>query len=418
MPDEPNLLSLGDPEAVGAALASSAMEPATTAMLEGSPLLKSHYDPSRSLAANALDPEGLSQAMSIGLGLGPGAIRAFHGTPHVFQAEPGAPLGAFKDEAIGSGEGAQVYGWGHYVAGNEKVAKRYQEGLAGSRPVPADEQGNPLSYVEAAKKYFEPGTIVPSYGGGFDRVLKFNEGEGSNWSVNVQAAHFRPPNSSSVEGMKWGDIVNNPDLFADTKYERPRNHSTYPTDKEMADIGQARGWEMKTPGSLLEIHVLPDESELLDWDKPLSEQSPGVQAALNKFLGEGSDVSNENVTTGGYLYKYHGMNPGGRFTQEDEWTSKALHKEGIPGIKFADQFSRDAYQISQKGNEFTAFKRWPSQNLEEDFSPSFSNRQEVQNWIDSHTTRNYVIFSPSNLRIVGRNGERLVPVDHDPFASE
>lgn len=31
-------------------------------------------------------------------------------------------------------------------------------------------------------------------------------------------------------------------------------------------------------------------------------------------------------------------------------------------------------------------------------------------------TLNYVIFDPSNLRIVGQNGQRLEPIDHDPFA--
>jgi hypothetical protein len=59
-------------------------------------------------------------------------LTAFHGTPHTFPAEEGAPLGRFRSEKIGSGEGAQVYGYGLYFAENPGTAKGY----AVSRGVP------------------------------------------------------------------------------------------------------------------------------------------------------------------------------------------------------------------------------------------------------------------------------------------
>ena len=45
---------------------------------------------------------------------------AYHGTPHTFNAEEGAPLGKFKSAQIGTGEGAQAYGHGLYFAGRGK----------------------------------------------------------------------------------------------------------------------------------------------------------------------------------------------------------------------------------------------------------------------------------------------------------
>jgi hypothetical protein len=39
-------------------------------------------------------------------------VRAYHGTPHTFEPEPGAPLGRVKKEKVGTGEGAAAYGWG------------------------------------------------------------------------------------------------------------------------------------------------------------------------------------------------------------------------------------------------------------------------------------------------------------------
>ena len=58
---------------------------------------------------------------------------AYHGSPHEFEK--------FDSSKIGSGEGAQAYGHGLYFAENEKVAKGYQERLAG--------KGHPFTKEEA-----------------------------------------------------------------------------------------------------------------------------------------------------------------------------------------------------------------------------------------------------------------------------
>src|SRR5262245_55304768 len=42
-----------------------------------------------------------------------GGIRGYHGSPYDFPAEPGYPLGRFRNDKIGSGEGHQTYGYGH-----------------------------------------------------------------------------------------------------------------------------------------------------------------------------------------------------------------------------------------------------------------------------------------------------------------
>ena len=41
---------------------------------------------------------------------------AWHGTPHVWPPEPGFPHGRPRLDKMGSGEGAQAYGWGWYSA--------------------------------------------------------------------------------------------------------------------------------------------------------------------------------------------------------------------------------------------------------------------------------------------------------------
>lgn len=86
----------GDPESAGAAQTSAAMQPAVLDHLRN--VLGDmpgrfggvSYDPNRSLAQNTLDPESLQQAMTVGMQVGPAAIRA--GLGH----NGGPPLGEPK----------------------------------------------------------------------------------------------------------------------------------------------------------------------------------------------------------------------------------------------------------------------------------------------------------------------------------
>lgn len=54
---------------------------------------------------------------------------SWHGTPHVFPAEPEAPLGAFRNDKINTGEGAQAFTYGHYSTGHRPLAQEYRDTL-------------------------------------------------------------------------------------------------------------------------------------------------------------------------------------------------------------------------------------------------------------------------------------------------
>ena len=53
-----------------------------------------------------------------------------HGTPHRFPPTEANPLGEFDASKIGTGEGAQAYGHGIYLAESPEVAQGYQQTLA------------------------------------------------------------------------------------------------------------------------------------------------------------------------------------------------------------------------------------------------------------------------------------------------
>ena len=57
-------------------------------------------------------------------------LDVYHGTPHTLPPTPRNPLGEFDASKIGTGEGAQAYGYGIYTAEAPGVAKGYAEQLS------------------------------------------------------------------------------------------------------------------------------------------------------------------------------------------------------------------------------------------------------------------------------------------------
>jgi hypothetical protein len=89
-----------------------------------------------------LDPAMRSQAGGLLGGFGGaaiGSIKAYHGSPHDFNA--------FDLSKIGTGEGAQAYGHGLYFAENEGTAKSYRDALSPSDP---DVMNNALAHAGMA----------------------------------------------------------------------------------------------------------------------------------------------------------------------------------------------------------------------------------------------------------------------------
>jgi hypothetical protein len=53
-------------------------------------------------------------------------LDVYHGTPHKYAPTEANPLGEFDASKIGTGEGAQAYGHGMYLAETPEVAKTYK----------------------------------------------------------------------------------------------------------------------------------------------------------------------------------------------------------------------------------------------------------------------------------------------------
>lgn len=235
---------------------------------------------------------------------------AFHGSPYRFDK--------FTTEKMGTGEGAQAFGWGMYFAGDKNVADRYRKFLSdGGQAALRGE----LSSALAKEAYADLDERLP-----VEEVRK-----------RLTALQTDSPN-------------------------------TFPGSIDDA-LKEAQALIAKS-GQLYEVEI-PESDKLLDWDKPLSEQPAEVQNAIDTVMRQVLPASQiEHVEesfstmTGEQFYRLLSEYSSG--VQEDTDTpgapkgwgsvvnfvndraandkaaSLALHAAGVDGIQFLDGNSRRA----------------------------------------------------------------------------
>lgn len=255
-------------------------------------------------------------------------IDVYHGSPHRFEE--------FDASKIGTGEGAQAYGHGIYLAESPGVAKSYQTALTHSD-----------DYVNGQLL----DSSIPSHL--LARVLS----EESNNIDNVRdslIALARPGGSKSV---------------ADSAKQALK----------LLDAGERPTLQTIKPKGSFYTADLPDEmvDRMLDWDKPLSEQrelatpilkelgylrpndnGPRQFAQAVKALNMEHGGFGESGANGMVLFKaiYKGLEQGNpkaidfakrmnlgeqaMFMEASPLASEVMKRMGIPGIKYADAGSR------------------------------------------------------------------------------
>jgi hypothetical protein len=235
---------------------------------------------------------------------------AYHGSPHDFDA--------FDASKIGTGEGAQAYGHGLYLADAEAVARNYREGLA--TPLYDGKDYNSENVSHRVSYY-----VNNLSGGSVDAALQRIDGEIT-------------------------DMANRPDAAADYVQAGIKRLQE---NRAFIESGKPIP-EMTGGGSMYEVHVNADPAHFLDWDKPLSEQHPVVQQAV-------ADI-HDAATKAGKMYGqpppeatgaevYRGLRNLSGLDYQTLWASdaagtpavsSALQQAGIPGIRYLDAGSRGA----------------------------------------------------------------------------
>ena len=243
-------------------------------------------------------------------------LTAFHGTPHRFEPTPANPLGEFRAAKIGSGEGAQAYGYGLYFAESPGVANQYKVNLSRG------------SYFDAASgKNIDSGEVL-------QKAVQSVQRTGI---PNVQ----RPESARQIANqiMDWVDKRRVARSFL-------LNHIV-PKELEPAYESAIDAFENLRPvkGSLYTVDI-PDSmvEKMLDWDKPLSKQPEAMRVAKDVFNDpRRKQAGFPNLTdkeigemTGEQLYQ--AMSATWRGGQRG--ASDSLRQAGIPGIRYLDAGSR------------------------------------------------------------------------------
>jgi hypothetical protein len=235
------------------------------------------------------------------------SMTAFHGTPH--------KVDKFSTEKIGTGEGAQAYGYGLYFAQNKAVADDYRDQLAnrhGQRPY-WKMDGVPVYDRRVPGKVFLE-NIALDDGNPATEIKR----------LNSQLAQYEENGDRYIkEGMFTQDDVSG--VISDLKEAIEWIESNIRGDEN---------FEYETElGSLYKVELNVEEHELLDWDKRVEDQAPAVRDALLKWRKE----AGESFHTGEQAYSIFVINGG---TKED--ASEMLAELGIKGIKYLDGGSRSA----------------------------------------------------------------------------
>ena len=261
-------------------------------------------------------PKSQQLANMIADAYNPMGMIVYHGSP--------AKFSRFDPTKIGSGEGAQSYGYGHYVAQNPAVARDYQRRLA--KEAQAIDLNTRMQMVDVG------GKPLTSFNVDMDAALIDAAKAGKKDFVNL----------AQNKKARWDQLAQDKTYqFQDYAKQKASSYQNLIDTAKKSDV------DYTGSGMFYEID-LPDEqiAKMLDWDKPLSQQSESVKKAIKEYE---LDYVPENLTGGRLLEE---MNKA--FTPE--MVSQHMRTAGIPGIRYLDQGSRGAGQGSSNfvvfpGNE-------------------------------------------------------------------
>jgi hypothetical protein len=318
------------------------------------------------------------------LAAAPKFAAAWHGSPHSFDK--------FTTEAIGTGEGAQAYGYGLYFAGSKDVAEWYKERLSDG----VFKLDGEVINVNHARNVVR------------DAILEVNP----RWTRDVawDVAH------DVVEHVIDGNSLDELRQYIN-QYDNPADYTQTKIRAYNAAIDVAQKIEYEPPkGRLYQVELAPAEDEYLLWDKSLSEQSEKVQDALESA---GYWDSSPEIT-GSVLYRElsHQMSTPGKDdgwnsvattindrTSNDRKSSEHLHSLGIRGIKYLDGSSRNSgYKVSriwENENKPNAPQwRVSSQNgYNEIFKIEGDAIRDAEERNANNLNYNYVIFNDADVEI-------------------
>jgi hypothetical protein len=260
-----------------------------------------------------------------------GPITAYHGSPHYIGEE------GFQDRAIGTGEGAQAYGHGHYFAEAEPAALDYRNKLSKAHNV-----------VTWHNKRGEPVSVPNEIASHVNDFMK-------TWGSDLRDADFKRVAEKYRMTADRAENVELPD-WEKSKHLIDEDFAQETIDALKSKIIKSRqtadfleNHRPRPAGHMYEVAINAHPDHFLDWDKPLSEQHPNIHTNLWNSRKEIPALWDrvkdyiQSEKTGGDLYQHVAAgHPRGQAGASD-----FFQRAGIRGIKYLDAGSRGAGEGSR-----------------------------------------------------------------------
>ena len=322
---------------------------------EGAAADKSAWDASRSVMPSVRE-QGVREMNARGQELGGllGAIKAFHGSPHKFDK--------FDLSKIGTGEGAQAYGHGLYMAENPNVAKEY----AKLNPIASPTDTGFIT----ARTAWAKGNASPK------AALKYlDELE----KTTTDAKEFLVDGGAS----SLSDIAKARELIKSGAMKEPNLYEA----------------SIRWPDAAREAADPLGPQHFLDWDKPLSEQSDAVRKAIGTS-GSAQIKDGMPVAGGGVLRIENDPDFGPKYFLDMSGKKMRLSQSDVQNLVGTGVEGKSAYQsLKEKyGSDADVSAYLNSQGIPGIRYLDGGSRGAGQG------TSNYVVFDADLIEILKRNG--------------
>jgi predicted GNAT family acetyltransferase len=246
------------------------------------------------------------------------AMNAYHGTPYDIK-------GGFDLSKIGTGEGAQAYGYGTYFSKNPEIAGKY----TGSDEIQILANGQ-VTDSPVAKQ-------ILRYGGDPNAYIKAMEKLVKNQTDALQKA--------SKEELMPGF----------SEYEIAKSDLTS-TLKNIEEAKSIKSVKTQPVGNMYKVDI-PDEQipRMLDWNKPIAQQNKEILDILKNEPAILADLANGkslDKLTGEQAYQAIASTFDVGQADAYKLASEYLNRIGIPGIRYLDPGSRG---VGKGAENFVSF---------------------------------------------------------------
>lgn len=331
----------------------------------------------------------------------PVGIIAFHGS--------GADFDEFRLEKIGTGEGAQAYGYGLYFTDSEDIAKFYRDSVGGT---------NVLKRAENIK--------IATPDGGQETAANFS-------GFRNKFANYYGDNAALFADRYLGQFTIEPDASEDVLIQRAIdlmnaiNESDKIPDNPKEIISKIT---LPDRGKIYKVGLAPKPEELLDYDKPIGNQSEDIKAKISKLVENEitpDDLENFGMPKGDLKASLLSenrsvisfLNDFAAIRGKDNAGEELLNKYDIKGIKFFSNSSRNTsggelIDIIQDADGYRA--KVAVDNRQGGLGGSgrivttsqpYKTEQEALDWANrsiDNKERNYVIFDDKLIKIMEKYG--------------